>query len=190
MGYSGPINDTTLTAVGPYFSSNVPRDTYGAGANHPVYFVSWEDIVNIFIPRLNAITGRTFRLPTEAEWEYAARGGKQSHDYLYSGGNDVGTVAWYSSNSSSTTHVVGGKAANELALHDMSGNVLEWCSDRFGDYTSSDVTNPQGPTTGSYRVLRGGSWSYNARFCRVAFRYNHSPDNRYNYVGFRLVLVP
>ena len=126
-------------------------------------------------------------MPTEAEWEYAARGGNKSKGYLYSGGNTLDNVGWYISNRSST-HPVAQKAANELGLYDMSGNVREWCSDWYGSYSSSSQTNPKGPSTGSYRVLRGGNWFYNAVGSRVAYRNCNLPSYRYFGSGVRLAL--
>jgi formylglycine-generating enzyme required for sulfatase activity len=156
------------------------------GDSLPVEMVSWADVQD-FITKLNAQTGLTYRLPTEAEWEYAARGGAQSKGYLYSGGNTIGNVAWYYDNSDSKTHKVGTKAPNELGIYDMSGNVWEWCSDWYGTYSSSAQTNPTGPSSGEYRVGRGGCWSYGASDCRVSDRYINGPYRRYNYLGFRLV---
>ena len=200
MKYSGTAADgSTMSAYASdvWLGSN-PSSSYGVGNYYPAYYVSWEDIVNIFIPRLNKITGKTFRLPTEAEWEYAARGGNKSKGYKYSGSNNISDVAWYdvnaydvgSSSSNYGTHPVGTKAPNELGLYDMSGNVWEWCSDWYSSsyYSSSPSTNPTGPTGGSYRVLRGGSWSYDAQGCRVSHRNIYYPDNR-DY-GFRLALCP
>ena len=163
--------------------------SYFKGDSNPVEKVSWNDCQE-FIRKLNSLTGRTFRLPTEAEWEYAARGGNQSKGYKYSGSNTLSSVAWYADNSSSQTHAVKTKSPNELGLYDMSGNVYEWCSDWYGSYQSSTQTNPQGPSSGSDRVLRGGSWEINARCCRVSLRNNYSPDVRYYDHGLRLVLVP
>ena len=131
---------------------------YTGDDNLPVEQVSWKDVQE-FIQKLNALTGKTYRLPTEAEWEYAARGGNQSQGYKYAGSNTVGDVAWHYGNSDHKTHPVGQKQPNELGLYDMSGNVWEWCQDWYGDYSSSAQTNPTGPSSGSYRVLRGGSWS-------------------------------
>lgn len=130
--------------------------SYSIGDNLPVEQVSWDDCQE-FISKLNFLTGKNFRLPTEAEWEYAARGGSKSNGYKYSGSNTIENVAWFLNNGSSKTHIVGTKSANELGIYDMSGNVYEWCSDFIGNYSSSAQTNPAGPTTGENRVLRGGS---------------------------------
>lgn len=159
--------------------------SYFKGDNLPVEGVSWNDIVNDFLPKLNNLTGKNFRLPTEAEWEYAARGGK-SGGYKYAGSNTIGDVAWYTDNSSSKTHAVATKQPNELGLYDMSGNVWEWCQDWYGSYGSSSQTNPTGPSSGSYRVLRGGSWGTFAGFCRVSSRFNSDPGYGGRDVGFRL----
>lgn len=162
--------------------------SYFSGTTRPVEQVSWNTIVNQFIPALNALTGRTFRLPTEAEWEYAARGGNQGHGYKYAGSNMIGNVAWYYDNSNGQTHPVGTKSPNELGLYDMSGNVCEWCSDWYGNYSSGSQTNPQGPSSGSDRVLRGGRWNGFARYCRVSYRIYGVPGFTFNGYGFRLVL--
>ena len=157
----------------------------GEGDNYPMYYVSWEEAQE-FVRRLNSQTGNQYRLPTEAEWEFAARGGNSSRGYKYSGSNTVGEVAWYSQNSNYDTHPVGTKSSNELGVYDMSGNVSEWCSDWYGDYSSSTQTNPQGPSAGSGRVYRGGSWNGNARFVRVSYRYSGTPGLRNNFLGLRL----
>ena len=158
------------------------------GDNLPVENVSWDD-VQTFLRKLNAATGKTYRLPTEAEWEYAARGGNKSQGYKYVGSNDLDLVAWYySGNSDGTTHKVGTRFPNELGIYDMSGNVWEWCQDWYGSYSSSPQTNPKGPNSGSYRVRRGGSWFNYARDCRVSYRYSYSPVLRDYYLGFRLAL--
>ena len=157
------------------------------GDNLPVEQVSWDDCQE-FISKLNSITGKTFRLPTEAEWEYAARGGKKSKGYQYSGSSNLSDVAWYADNSGSKTHAVGSKQANELGIYDMSGNVCEWCQDWYGRYDSSSQVNPTGANSGSLRVIRGGSWNFNASFCSSSYRYGHSPDLRYDDLGLRLVL--
>ena len=160
-----------------------------SGANLPVEKVSWEDC-QIFIAILNELTGKYFRLPTEAEWEYAARGGSKSQGYKYSGSNTVDDVAWYPSNSSSKTHPVATKAPNELGIYDMSGNVLEWCSDWYSSsyYSSSSQYNPTGPASGSRRVYRGGSWGSSARLCRVSYRDYNGPSYRFYNLGLRLAL--
>ena len=158
------------------------------GDDLPVEEVSWNDCQD-FISKLNAITGKRFRLPTEAEWEYAARGGKKSRGYQYSGSNTLGDVAWYDGNSGSKTHAVGTKQPNELGIYDMAGNVYEWCQDRYGSYSSSPQTNPTGAASGSDRVIRGGDWGQLARFCRASDRSCHAPDGSSFILGFRLVLA-
>jgi formylglycine-generating enzyme required for sulfatase activity len=152
--------------------------------------VSWDDVQG-FIRKLNSMTGKTYRLPTEAEWEYAARGGKKSRNYTYSGSDDIGAVAWYDGNSGSKTHEVGKKSPNELGIYDMTGNVWEWCSDGYGPYSGRSSVNPTGASSGQYRVLRGGGWlNRDPQCCRVAYRSYYSPDFRGNNSGIRLVLVP
>jgi len=159
------------------------------GDDLPVEQVSWDDCQD-FIKKLNAKTGKKYRLPTEAEWEYAARGGNKSNGYEYSGSNDLGSVGWFTDNSGSKTHPVGQKQANELGIYDMTGNVWEWCSDWYGSYSSGSQTNPQGASSGSDRVYRGGSWLFNASYCRVAFRGSRTPGYRNSNLGLRLVLSP
>ena len=161
--------------------------SYFKGDNLPVEMVSWNDCQE-FISKLNSLTGRKFRLPTEAEWEYAARGGKKRRGYQYSGSSNITDVAWYDGNSGSKPHPVGTKQANELGIYDMSGNVHEWCSDWYGSYSSSSQTNPTGADSGSSRVCRGGSWLYNAWSCRLSYRYGHTPDSRRTCLGLRLAL--
>ena len=159
-----------------YFYGNMQR---------PVETVSWNDC-HTFISRLNELTGETFRLPTEAQWEYAARGGYKSKGYTYSGSNAIDDVAWHWYNSDRTTHPVKTKAPNELGIYDMSGNVWEWCSDWSGSYSSAAQTDPTGPATGSYRVNRGGGCYSIAAYCRVALRSYSSPAGSDNYLGLRL----
>lgn len=205
MNYSGKTADgTQLSPVGPYFDST-PSSSYGLGTDYPVYYVSYEDVTNYFLPRLNKITGKNFRLPTEAEWEYAARGGQKdeytrTHTsltptinstgtyYKYAGSKAVYDVAWYSSNSGRKSHPVGTKQANALGIYDMSGNLLEWCSDWTEGYSSSAQTNPQGPASGSYRVVRGGYWYGSAQFCRVSDRHSSTPGGHNYFIGLRLAL--
>lgn len=162
---------------------------------HPVERVSWNDC-KVFISKLNQMTGKSFRLPTEAEWEYAARGGKLSQGYKYAGSNTVGDVAWYYDNSDALgssspdygMHTVATKAPNELGLYDMSGNVWEWCQDGYDYYASNAQTNPVGPYTGSGRVYRGGCWNSNSRYCRVSYRTSNSPSVAFYNLGLRLAL--
>ena len=156
------------------------------GDNLPVETVSWDDCQK-FVDKLNSLTGKRFRLPTEAEWEYAARGGNKSRHTQYCGSSNIDEVAWYERNSSKT-HPVKSKKANELGIYDMSGNVWEWCNDWYGGYQSYSQTNPTGPSKGEYRVLRGGSWG-NFDWCvRVSFRYFNSPGTRNDNYGLRLAL--
>ncbi len=156
--------------------------------NRPVERVSWDDCQE-FIKKLNSLTGKSFRLPTEAQWEFAARGGNKSKGYKYAGGDDLDEVAWYGRNSSDKTHPVAQKAANELGLYDMSGNVWEWCQDWYGDYANAQQTNPVGPTMGYIRVDRGGSWNNIARYCRVSYRNDFEPTaNMPSNLGLRLAL--
>ena len=157
------------------------------GDKLPVECVSYEDCEK-FIEKLKSLTGQDFRLPTEAEWEYAARGGNKSKGFKYSGSNDIGSVAWYTSTTNdSGTKPVATKSPNELGLYDMSGNVWEWCYDYYDDYSSGSQTNPKGPSSGSIRVVRGGGWSGDARYCRVSLRGDY-PDSRDYFLGLRLAL--
>ena len=155
------------------------------GSRLPVEMVSWEDCQD-FIRRLNQRTGKNFRLPTEAEWEYAARGGRKSFGAKYAGGSSVDDVAWYISNSGCKTHPVAQKRANELGLYDMSGNVREWCQDYYDTYPSSSQTNPTGPSSGEYRMLRGGGWDNQAGHCSVSRRFCNAPSRRFDNLGLRL----
>ena len=174
------------------------------GSNLPVENVNWNDCQD-FVRKLSQLTGKNFRLPTEAEWEYAARGGNKSRGYQYSGSNRINDVAWLWENSGNNrlsgswdvnrvkvnncrTHNVKTKQTNELGIYDMSGNVYEWCQDWKGSYSNGAQANPTGPSTGSSRVLRGGSWGNDAGFCRVASRYSYTPNFRCGYIGLRLAL--
>ena len=165
------------------------------GSKRPVERVSWS-ACQVFIQKINALTGLHFRLPTEAEWEYAARGGNKSRHTKYAGSNDLSVVAWYQSNSGNSTHQVAQKQPNELGLYDMCGNVWEWCNDRYADNyytslirgTSGTISNPEGPKTGSNRVCRGGGWFFGPTFCRNSFRFNFNPNDSSYYIGLRLAL--
>ena len=156
--------------------------------NCPVETVSYNEIQD-FLQKLNQKTGKKYSLPTEAQWEYAARGGSKSKGFKFSGSNTVGDVT---DNSGNKTHLVGQKQANELGIYDMSGNVWEWCSDWYDKdyYKHSPQNNPENTNNDSPRVLRGGSWLSNGSYCRGAYRYYDFPGSRYYYFGFRLVLVP
>ncbi len=163
---------------------------YGIGPDYPMYYVSWDEAME-FCRLLSNKTGRTYTLPTEAQWEYAARGGNKNEGAKYAGSNMIDAVAWYMDNSGNSTHIVGSKRANALGIYDMSGNVWEWCKDWYASsYVSYDTNNPVGPSSGSYRVCRGGSGGHTAFGCRVANRHNYSSGNRYYYLGFRVVLLP
>ena len=199
-----PVHTVTLS---PYYigETEVTQELWQAvmdsnpsefkGKNLPVENIIWNDCQE-FVRRLNQQTGLQFRLPTEAEWEYAARGGNKSRGYQYSGSNNLNDVAWYDKNSYDMgrsspdfgPHPVGQKSPNELGLYDMSGNVWEWCQDLYGSYSAGSQTNPTGPSSGSSRVCRGGSWYFIARSCRVAIRNFNSPDTQRDYLGFRLAL--
>lgn len=157
------------------------------GACNPAENVSWGYCQN-FIENLNKMTGLNFRLPTEAEWEFAARGGNSSNHTLYSGSNNIDDVAWYSGNSGFVTHPVALKKPNELGLFDMSGNVWEWCEDFYEPYTSKDQVNPHGPLFGSKRVVRGGSWNVLEKCCQVSFRHSYAQNMLFNGLGLRLAL--
>jgi formylglycine-generating enzyme required for sulfatase activity len=203
--FKDPKRTAHLVTVGDYYIGKYPvtqdlwklvmagtpiadPSHFKGGGLLPVENVSWDDIVNEFLPRLNALTGKEYRLPTEAEWEYAARGGIKSKGYKFAGGNDIGEVAWYKGNNYLRTHPVGMKVPNELGLYDMSGNVCEWVNDWHEDYGLEAQTNPKGPSSGSSRVFRGGCWHFVARSCRVSVRASNDPDYRDKYNGFRLAL--
>ncbi len=162
------------------------------GIDHPVEKVSWEE-AKAFIQQLNKQTGKSYRLLTEAEWEYAARGGKYSEDYLYSGSDNLKEVGWFDENNNPNgTKAVGQKLPNELGIFDMSGNVWEWCEDDYHETYKGAPSNGSAwidqPDRGARRVLRGGYWGDLARYCRVSFRYGTSQDNRDFNLGFRLGL--
>ena len=163
-------------------------DLSGEGSDHPMYYVNWDDAQR-YVAKLNADhvlpSGWKWALPTEAQWEYACRAGTER---AFAG--DLDEMAWYSENSEITTNPVGTKKANAWGLCDMHGNVCEWCSDWYGDYSSASSSDPTGATAGDYRVFRGGSWGYFARFCRSARRIGLTPDYQSNSLGFRPALVP
>jgi formylglycine-generating enzyme required for sulfatase activity len=161
------------------------------GRQNPVENVSWDDAVE-FCRKLSALpaeksAGYVYRLPTEAEWEYACRAGTKT-DYSFGNSDaELGDYGWYDENSGKTTHPVGGKKPNAWGLYDMHGNVREWCQDWYGDYPSGSVTDPTGAASGSIRVNRGGSWNYYSANCRSARRSRNTPDNRNYYLGFRVL---
>lgn len=170
--------------------ANSSYPIHGAGPDYPMYYVSWEEAME-FCRLLSNKTGKTYTLPTEAQWEYAARGGKRADGTKYAGSNMIDAVAWYTDNSGSNTHPCGTKRANALGIYDMSGNVREWCKDWYSSsYVSYDTNNPTGPSSGSYRAHRGGSYYDNAEYCRVAYRNCSSPGSRDHDTGFRVVLLP
>ncbi len=170
-----------------------PADS--VGAELPVVLIEWGD-ADLFASKLSEITGRKFRLPTEAEWEFAARGGNESAGYKYSGSDELSAVAWYSYNDSWDMrgtdyygpHPVATRNPNELMLFDMSGNVHEWCQGWYGNYSSEAQVDPIGPASGTMRVYRGGSWYFDEWFCRVSFRNGVAPTNRSYGIGMRLAL--
>jgi formylglycine-generating enzyme required for sulfatase activity len=170
--------------------ANPDWSIYGIGDDYPMYYVSWEEAME-FCRQLSAKTGRNYTLPTEAQWEYAARGGSKNDRTKYAGSNYISDVAWYNGNSYSSTHKVGSKRANALGIYDMSGNVWELCKDRgISPYSSYDTNNPTGPSSGVWRIRRGGCWCHEASICRVANRGGTHDDLRSNEDGFRVVLLP
>lgn len=170
--------------------ANSQWSVYGVGPDYPMYYVSWDEAME-FCRLLSQKTGKTYTLPTEAQWEYAARGGNKADGTKYAGSNMIDAVAWYTDNSGNSTHPVGTKRGNALGIYDMSGNVWEWCKDWYSNsYVSYDTNNPTGPSSGSFRVSRGGSWDCGASYCRVSNRSGSTPDHRGSTLGFRVVLVP
>lgn len=164
--------------------------SYGIGDEYPAYYISYNECI-VFIEKLNKLTGEKFRLPTEAEWEYAAKGGLLSRGYTYSGSNILNNVAWNVNNSNDTTHPVKTKQANELGLYDMSGNVAEWCSDWYGDLYHDAETDPVGPSSGTKRVMRGGYFDNLVKtsdWYDTSRRNYEDPSSAYRSNGFRLAL--
>ena len=196
-----PAHKVTLTQ--PFYMGKyvVTQEQYQAvtgatpsqfkGKDIPVEQVSWDD-AQAFCKKLAEQTKQTIRLPTEAEWEYSCRAGTRTTYYSGDTESDLARVAWYSANSKNTTHPVGQKEANAFGLYDMHGNVWQWCQDWYGEdyYGKSVVENPQGPDQDTVRLLRGGSWNERPMICRSAFRCVGGPGDRYNGIGFRVVVVP
>lgn len=195
-----PVHTVNLSdfQIGKYEVTQADwRDVMGSNPSYfkncddcPVEQVSWNDIQD-FLKELNTkYSGKGYRLPTEAEWEFAARGGTVSRKFQYAGGNDMNQVGWYGNNSDNKTHPVGQKSPNELGLYDMSGNVWEWCSDWYASYPTGTQTNPTGPASGSPRVIRGGGWINEPQHCRSAYRNRSTPPYRFYGLGFRLAASP
>ena len=187
IGETEVTQELWVAVMGSNPSNFSSQNGYPENLSLPVEHVSWNSCQS-FISKLNELTGEHFRLPTEAEWEFAARGGTRSMGFKYAGSNDIDVVAWYKDNSNSITHTVGSKVPNELGLYDMSGNVWEWCQDWFDNYSSSAQTNPTGPATGTSCVFRGGGWSNSASYSRVSSRSGRNPTNVFTNIGLRLAL--
>lgn len=180
------IGQTEVTRMLWYAVMGTDPSGFKGDLTRPVEMVSWDDCQQ-FITKLNSLTGQHFRLPTEAEWAFAACGGNLSHNYVYAGSEDISIVAWYEENANETQPVAT-KAPNELGIYDMCGNVWEWCQDWYGEYPSGTYTNPQGPETGTSRVFKGGSWHSPASNCTIGTRSHTGPENQVNHRGFRLAL--
>ena len=205
FNYENPITPVTFSKDYYIGETEVTQELWEAvmGSNpsffnkpqHPVESINWT-VCHEFLEKLTRITGHPFRLPTEAEWEYAARGGNLSRGFHYCGSSFIDNVAWHKSNCFDKgvnspdygTHAVATKQANELGLYDMSGNVCEWCEDWYDVYPPGAKTDPKGPDNGFYRVYRGGAWDSAARLCRPTWRGNATPEKTYNMLGLRLVL--
>ena len=176
-----------VTGCRPTADSYQWDSKYGVGKEYPAYFINHNDCL-AFIEKLNSLTGLKFRLPTEAEWEYAARGGKKSQHFQYSGSDNLDDVAWSDCYSKQKLQPVKSKNANELGIYDMSGNVGEWCSDIYGGYSSEAQTDPTGPKEGTEYVNRGGRWYFPPVAARNAYRTRYDGSMRYSNLGLRLVL--
>ena len=195
IGETEVTQELWVAVMGRNPSTVSSRNGYTENLQRPVESVSWVACQQ-FITQLNALTGQTFRLPTESEWEYAARGGMNNQGYKYAGSNDLNEVAWYRDNVPSLTwgtegygpQTVATKVPNELGVYDMSGNVSEWCQDWYGNYSSEAQTDPTGPETGSVRVARGGGYNQYDTYCRVLRRLPYQPDSGYGNVGLRLAM--
>ena len=191
-----PVHNVTLTSfmIG---QTEVTQELWTAvmrenpsirpGEQMPVDNISWDDC-QAFILKLNQMTGQQFHLPTEAQWEYAAKGGHKHSTTIFSGADLSSTVGWCDLNSEGKTHIVGTKAPNTLGIYDMTGNIQEWCEDWYGIYEDTAQTNPSGATSGAFRILRGGSWGQDSRFCRVTYRSRDTPNHRGAFYGMRLAL--
>ena len=178
------------TSVRQQQSKSNLNDCPGVGPDYPMYYVSWDEAME-FCRLLSNKTGRTYTLPTEAQWEYAARGGNKNEGAKYAGSNMIDAVAWYTDNSGRSTHIVGSKRANALGIYDMSGNVEEWCKDWYADsYVSYDTNNPEGPSSGECHVKRGGKFYNGAAAARVAQRSCMDSNLRDYGIGFRVVCLP
>lgn len=194
--FEKPVHDVTISDfyISKYeITQSLWEEIMGNSPSHfkdcdqcPVERVSWYEVQN-FITKLNVLTGKNYRLPTETEWEYAARGGEKTQNHRYSGARNINDVAWYSGNSGNKTNEVGLLKPNELGIYDMSGNVWEWCNDWFSSYSTTPEINPKGPETGDGRVVRGGSWFGYIDANRLTFRGFDDPANSRSYIGFRVV---
>jgi formylglycine-generating enzyme required for sulfatase activity len=195
IGQTEVTQELWLAVMGTNPSNFTSANGYSDNLKRPVEGVSWEDC-QAFIKQLNFLTGMTFRLPTEAEWEFAARGGVKGKGCLYAGSNEIAEVAWFwntipsrsSGKEGYGTQPVATKAPNELGIYDMTGNVWEWCNDKYGYYNANAQKNPKGPSSGAYRVYRGGCWDNDAAGCRVAYRYGSKPAGKEDFLGLRLAM--
>ncbi len=182
------IGQTEVTQ-GLWNAVMTPNANINTEPNVPMHNVTWSEC-QLFIKKLNELTGQKFRLPTEAEWERAARGGNKSRGFRYAGNNVINNVAWYEDNSNLQLHPVGEKQVNELRIYDMSGNVSEWCQDWYAPYTNQSQQDPQGPNSGTEKVIRGGNVQDEQTNCRITVRKHATPETHTAFVGFRLVLQP